>query len=116
MTNEITFRPGTEGLMAALAAAEQLTAGAPTPPTSIAISRNEFDYVPGTFDRPTGVLLYFHRDLESVRAFADAVGAEMGERPHESEWTLYAYADGALNGVPFRAWTLTNAEDAAVAA
>ncbi|MFI1728241.1 hypothetical protein ACH40E_03170 [Streptomyces acidicola] len=116
MTNEVTFRPGVEGLMAALAVAERLTADSPAAPASLDIDQHEFDYVPGTFNRPTGVRLYFHRDLASVRAFAEAFGAEMSEKSREGEWTLYTYADGALDGVPFRAWTLTNAEDAAVAA
>ena len=116
MTTEITFRPGAEGLMAALAVAEKLTSAAPVAPTSLQITRNEFEYVPGTYNRPTGVEVYFHRAVDKVTAFAEAFDAVVTSRPSTGEYTLFTYADGVLDGVPFRAWTLTNEQDTAVAA
>lgn len=116
MTTEITFRPGTEGLMAALSAAEKLTSASPVAPTALQITSGDFDYVPGTYDRPTGVEVYFHCDADKVVEFAEAFGAEVASRPREGQWTLFTYADGAVDGVPFRAWTLTNEQPAAVAA
>lgn len=108
MTTEITFRPGIEGLMAALSVAEKLTATTPVLPHHLSIEPNEFDYVPGTFERPMGVVLYFHLAPESVAAFAGALGVEVREQTREGQWTLYTHADGSLDGVPFRAWALTN--------
>lgn len=116
MTTEITFRPGTEGLMAALSVAEKLTAASPVAPTSLQITHNDFDYVPGTFNRPTGVELYFHSAVDKVREFAEAFGVEVAERPRQGLYTLFTYADGSLDGVPFRAWTLTEERVAAVTA
>ncbi|RPE40206.1 hypothetical protein EDD90_3242 [Streptomyces sp. Ag109_O5-1] len=116
MTTEITFRPGLEGLMAALSVAEQVTAASPAVPDQVNLTSAHFDYVPGTdFQRPTGVLLFFHRSIEQVREFAAAFGLETADRAH-GETDVYTYAEGVLNGVPFRAWTLTAVEAPAVAA
>jgi sugar phosphate isomerase/epimerase len=118
VTNEITYRPGVEGFMAALALAERLTAQSPIVPSHVRIDPSDWDCidVDGTFKRPAGVQLYFHRSLENVHAFAEAFGATVDEQPHPGENT-YWYADGVLDGVPFRAWTLVENEAAeAVAA
>ncbi|MET7458477.1 hypothetical protein ABZT03_43045 [Streptomyces sp. NPDC005574] len=115
MTDQITFRPGLEGLMAALSVAEQVTAKSPVTPHGVAISKDHFDHVPGTdFERPMGVLLHFYPGVEQVREFAEALGVEVAERPHGDEDT-YTYAEGVLNGVPFRAWTLVAADEIASA-
>jgi hypothetical protein len=96
--------------MAALSVAEQLTASAPVLPHGVQISSDHFDYVPGTdFKRPTGVLLFFASSVDQVRAFAEALDVTVAEREHPGEKT-YTYADGVLDGVPFRAWTLTAVE------
>lgn len=118
MNAQITFRPGLEGLMAALSAAEQLAAIAPVPPHGVQISSDHFGYAPDTdFKRPTGVLLFFPQDVDQVRAFAKAVHVTVAERDHDgSGQQTYTFAEGVLNGVPFRAWTLTAAESPAVAA
>ena len=116
MTTQITFRPGLEGLMAALSAAEQLTASSPVPPHGVTISSDHFGYVPDTdFKRPMGVLLFFRRSVDQVRAFAEVVHVTVAEREHPGDQT-YTYAEGVLDGVPFRAWTLTDVEAPAVAA
>ncbi|MGP4084141.1 hypothetical protein [Streptomyces sp. KR55] len=117
MTTQITFRPGTAGLMAALSIAETLAANSPAVPSSIDIDSGDFDLieVEGVFERPIGVTIYFHRSPENVLAFAEKFGATVGERPHGDEDT-YTYADGVLDGVPFRAWALERAADKAVAA
>jgi hypothetical protein len=62
------------------------------------------------------VELYFHLSVDKVGEFAGAFGAEVRERPREGQWSLFTYADGLLDGVPFRAWTLTNEPVAQVAA
>lgn len=108
MTTEITFRAGTEGLMAALSVAEKLTSASPVQPTQLIVTTGDFAYVPGTYNRPTGVELYFHQDVDKVREFAQAFGATATERPRQGAYSLFTYADGSLDGVPFRAWTLTN--------
>lgn len=116
MTTQITFRPGLEGLMAALSVAEQLTASSPVLPHGVQIGSDHFDYAPGTdFQRPTGVLLFFAQSAENVYAFAEAVHVAVQEREHSAEQT-YTFAEGVLDGVPFRAWTLTNTVVSAVAA
>jgi hypothetical protein len=116
VTTQITFRPGLEGLMAALSVAERLTANAPVPPHGVTISSDHFGYAPDTdFKRPTGVLLFFAASVDQVRAFAEALHVAVAEREHPGEKT-YTYAEGVLDGVPFRAWTLTDAEAPAVAA
>lgn len=116
MNAQITFRPGLEGLMAALSVAEQITACAPVPPHGVQIGSDHFGYVPGTdFKRPTGVLLFFASNVDQVRAFAEALRLPVAEREHPGE-QKYTFAEGVLNGVPFRAWTLTAAESPAVAA
>lgn len=112
MTTEITFRPGTDGLMAALSVAEQLTAASPAVPSNLKLNSCEFAPIEGGWERPTGVLLYFHLSPENVRAFAERFGAVVGEEPRPGDDT-YTYADGVLDGVPFRAWTLLKNETAA---
>jgi hypothetical protein len=102
--------------MAALSTAEKLAAASPVAPTSLQISSNSFDAVPGTYVRPIGVELYFHRSVDKVGEFAEVFGAVVRERPREGQWSLFTYADGWLDGVPFRAWTLTNEPVAQVAA
>ncbi|MFJ8145986.1 hypothetical protein ACIQ6R_13030 [Streptomyces sp. NPDC096048] len=109
MATEITFRPGIDGIMTALAVAEQVAATAPAVPTSVQVNDGHFDYVPGTFERPMGVLFYFHRNAENVQAFAEAFALDVQNRDHDGT-TTYVYAEGALNGVPFRAWTLQDVE------
>jgi|GEM_PF-4770472 len=100
--------------MAALSVAEQVTASCPTPPSHINLNDANFDYIPETgFKRPMGVLLYFHQRVDLVREFAQAFGLVVADRPHPPEDT-FTYAEGVIDGVPFRAWTLTPAEDAAV--
>lgn len=117
MTTQITYRPGLAGLMAALSAAETLAAKSPVVPTSIAIDSGGFDLIQidGAFERPTGVTLYFHRSPENVRAFAGVLRIDVNERPH-GDGTTYMHADGVLDGVPFRAWALVDAEAPAVSA
>lgn len=109
---QVTFRPGIEGLMAALSAAEQLAASSPVVPSHVRIDEHSSWFVDRA--RPLGVHLYFHRDENAVRAFADSVGAAVQQLDDEAD--RLTSASGALNGVPFRAWTLTNAEVTAVAA
>ncbi|MFJ6061658.1 hypothetical protein ACIQHU_01320 [Streptomyces tendae] len=114
MATEITFRPGLEGIMAALSVAEQVASSVPAIPASVDLNSAHFDYVPGTYERPMGVLFYFHRSTESVREFAETLGLEVQDRPHDATST-YVFAEGALNGVPFRAWTIVTIETSAVA-
>jgi hypothetical protein len=106
----------TDQIMAALSVAEKLAAASPVAPTSLQISSNSFDAEPGCYVRPIGVELYFHLSVDKVGEFAGAFGADVRERPREGEWSLFTYADGLLDGVPFRAWTLTNEPVAQVAA
>lgn len=112
MAQEITFRPGIEGLMAALAVAEQLAASSPVVPSSARADEHSGWLVDQ--QHPIGVHLYFHRDEAAVRAFADHFGAETASVVDGPD--RLTTANGALNGVPFRAWTLTDVEAAAVAA
>lgn len=112
MSNEITFRPGIEGLMAAFAAAEELAAASPVVPTHVRIDEHSGWFVDQA--RPLGVHLYFHRDEDAVRAFADCFGAETATTVDGPDRCMAA--GGVLNGVPFRAWTLTDVEVRAVAA
>jgi hypothetical protein len=114
VATEITFRPGLEGVMAALSAAEQVASSVPVIPASVDLNSAHFDCVPGTYERPMGVLFYFHRSTESVREFAGTLGLDVQDRPHDATST-YIFAEGALNGVPFRAWTIVDVATSAVA-
>lgn len=116
MTTEITLRPEVGALMAALSAAEKLTSASPVAPTSLQISNNGFEPAPGTYKRPVGVEMYFHLDVDKVSAFAEAFGTVVESRPRNGQYRLFTYADGVLDGVPFRAWTLTGEQEAAVMA
>lgn len=112
MTNEVTFRPGIEGLMAALAVAEQLSAGSNTVPASVRVDEHS-GWAVGQ-QKPLGVHLYFHRDEAAVRAFADRFSARTSSIVDGPD--RLTVASGVLNGVPFRAWTLVDVEAPAVAA
>jgi hypothetical protein len=101
--------------MAALAVAEHLVAAAPALPSDIHITASHFEHAPGTFDRPSGVLLHFHHSVEQVNAFARLFGLVVANRP-QGETRVFTFAEGAVSGVPVRAWTLTDAEAPAVAA
>ncbi|WP_030344891.1 hypothetical protein [Streptomyces sp. NRRL S-1022] len=116
MTTQVTFRPGAAGLMAALSVAEKLTSISPVTPRGIQITANGFDYVPGTYDRPIGVELYFHESIENVQSFAQTAEISVANRPHPGPYNLFTFADGVLDGVPFRAWTLTTEGTVAAAA
>jgi len=112
MAQDITFRPGIEGLMAALAVAEQLSAGSSTVPASVRVDEHS-GWLVGQ-ERPLGVHLYFHRDEDAVRAFADRFEAKTNSVVDGPD--RLTVASGVLSGVPFRAWTLTDVEAAQVAA
>jgi hypothetical protein len=97
-------------LMAALSAAEHVVADAPTCPAQIRIeSETSFGSYPGTYEPVVGVIAYFHRAPDLVAEFAAHFGVPALERPHGTDGMVYTYADGSVEGVPFRAWALSDA-------
>jgi hypothetical protein len=100
--------------MGALSAAEHIAAACPVAPNTISVApHSEWGYLPGSFEWRLGVQLAFLAP-DSVRQFAASLGVAVQERPYADG--LQTYADGVLNGVPFRAWSLTDIESSAVAA
>lgn len=118
MTGEITVPTRTTRLMAALSVAERITAASPAEPAHLRVdSHIDWDYIPGTYVPRVGVLLYFHHSTDAVGQFAEAFGLEVAERSMGADnEDVYTFADGVLDEVPFRAWTLNAAEVPAVAA
>jgi hypothetical protein len=105
----------TEQFMAALSAAEHVTASSPVAPDSVSLSPlNEWGFIPGTSQFRIGVQLHFDSARDVLR-FAKALHLTVTERPHDEE-RMYVFADGVLNEVPFRAWVLARVESSAVAA
>lgn len=105
----------TEQFMAALSAAEYVTATSPAAPDSVSLSPlNEWGFIPGTSQFRIGVQLHFD-GAGDVRRFAKALRLTATERPYD-EQRVYVFADGVLNEVPFRAWALARVESSAVAA
>lgn len=110
MTIESTEPTKVDRLMAALSLAEKLTAESPVIPSNLRVD-NHADWSSASI----GVLFYFHRDPGAVRAFAEHFSVPVSRRGcgADDEYTL---AEGVVDGVPFRAWTLTTVEVSAVAA
>lgn len=114
MAEETTAPSMTHRFMAAYAVAENVTALSPVAPDSVNVApHSDWGYIPDTFEWQIGVQLSF-RSVDDVRQFAKALFVQVAERPHGDTTRTYTFADGVLNGVPFRAWVLTDA--AAVAA
>lgn len=93
-------------LMAALSAAEQLVASAPTAPTTVStVSRPEWGYLPG-YELPIGVEIQFHRNPEAVLALGRAVDAMVVDEAGEYDGRAFVdtVAAGEIGGVQFRAW------------
>lgn len=118
MTIEITVTAKTTRLMAALSVAERVTASSLAEPAHLRVdSHLDWGYLPGTYVPRVGVLLYFHHSTDAVRQFAESFGLEVAERSQGADdEDVYTYADGVLDEVPFRAWTLNAVETPAVAA
>ncbi|MFJ1667431.1 hypothetical protein ACIOK4_13785 [Streptomyces bottropensis] len=110
MTEQTTAQSKTHRLMAALSVAERLTAESPITPSNLRVDGHS-DWASPLI----GVLLYFHRDPEAVRVFAEHFSLTVLQRGcgEDDEYTL---ADGVVDGVPFRAWSLTEVKSSAVAA
>lgn len=105
----------TEQFMAALSAAEHITATSPVAPDSVSLApHSDWGFVPGTCQSQIGVQLHFDGAGDVLR-FAKALRLAVAERPHD-EQRVYVFADGVLNEVPFRAWALARVESSAVAA
>lgn len=114
MTEQTTSPPPTAQFMGALSAAEHIAAACPVAPSTISIaSLSEWGYLPGSYEWRLGVQLAFLAP-DSVRRFAEALGVVVQERPYADG--LQTYADGVVNGVPFRAWSLTEVKSSVVAA
>lgn len=90
-----------DGFMAALAAAEQFISTSPVLPSSMDIRCYPWDCTPE-------ISPYFHGRAEAVREFAAFFGAEVSERIHD-DGRVNTEAVGRVNGVAFRAWSLTEA-------
>jgi hypothetical protein len=105
----------TEQFMAALSAAEHVTAATPVDPSRIVLAaHSDWGFIPGTFVNRIGVQLHFGR-VDEVQQFAEALHVDVAEREHPGEKT-YTFADGVVGDVPFRAWALSDAKSSAVAA
>ncbi|MFJ8785020.1 hypothetical protein [Streptomyces sp. NPDC102476] len=115
MTSQITAPTSIGRFMAALSTAEHVTADSPVAPYRVCLEPNsDWGYVPGSFEWRIGVLLQFESVAEVAR-FAEALHVVVAERDHGGSQT-YTFADGELNGIPFRAWALVDAKSSAVAA
>lgn len=91
-------------LMAALATAEHVASTTPTIPTDLMLRGDcEGGY---TLD------LYFHHRPADVAEFAAAFGTVATARPNvpEDETKVHTSAEGTVNGIPFRAWSLDTVE------
>lgn len=94
-------------LMAALSTAEHIVSVTPVIPTDLKISDDcEGGY---TLD------LFFYRRPADVAAFADAFGTVATARPHDENTKTFTSAEGTVNGIPFRAWSLDTIESPAAA-
>lgn len=99
MSQQITSPTKIDRLMAALSAAEQMAANSPAIPTAISVQDN----LDGSFT----VEVFFHHRPEDVAAFAAAFGSVASARPHYGDDTkTYTSADGSVDGIAFRAWSL----------
>lgn len=118
MTDQITVPARTTKLMAALSVAERITSESLAEPAHLRVDTlHDWGCAPGTYESQIGVLLYFHLSTADVHRFAEVFGLEVVERPHGAKHEdVYTYADGVLDEVPFRAWTLNAAVSSAVAA
>lgn len=104
-----------EQFMAALSAAEHVTAASPVAPDSVSLAaHSDWGFIPGTSQSRIVVQLHFDSAGDVLR-FAKALHLTAAERAHD-EARVYVFADGVLNGVPFRAWALARVESSAVAA
>lgn len=88
--------------MSALAAAEHLVAASTAGPDSVDIQQSTHF--------PTGVLgvdLHFRRSPSAIAEFAAAMGVPVVQRTGEfgGAWFIETTATGALDAVPFYAWT-----------
>lgn len=92
--------PQRHGFMAALGAAETMLSSSPVLPISIEIHCTPWD-VAGVRVEP-----YFHLDPDSVQAFAEHIGGDLSTRDRLGD--LLTEARGVVNGVPVRAWSLTD--------
>jgi hypothetical protein len=95
----------TARFMAAYAVAEHVTAASPVAPWSTSVAMHEdWGYVPGSFEYRVGPQLHFGSAGE-VRRFAEALGLVVVDEPRGRD-QAYVFADGVMDEVPFRAWTL----------
>lgn len=87
----------------AMAAMERLLAASPVTPTAVRIDC--FRWSPAEPE----IELSFHRWPEGVEAFAAAMGAAAATGPHTDKpgASSYTEAVGELDGLAWRAWSLT---------
>lgn len=93
-------------LMAALSAAETITANTVVVPTVLRLVASPLE------DGPFSVEAYFHDRPESLADFAAALDLPLSMRPHTANPKLpFAEARGEAYGITVRAWSLGDASE-----
>ncbi|MFB6626453.1 hypothetical protein ACFCWD_28795 [Streptomyces sp. NPDC056374] len=92
-----------DAMMRALAVAETVVSQLADRPSTISINDN--------YSAGYGIELYFHRCPDQVATFATHFGVELSAAAHVTdEVRTYTSANVVVDGVPVRAWALTDAE------
>lgn len=90
-----------DGFIAALAASEHFISTFPVLPNSIDVRCYPWHPVPE-------ISPYFHHQPDAVREFAECFGGSVSECAQDDR--VLTEARGEVNGVAFRAWSLTAAQ------